>query len=861
MVANNPTTHEEKGKTPEKEGVNVRCTHCDLPVPKGLIDPDASLQFCCNGCKTVYEMIHACGLDPYYTLRERAGADPIRAATTDKKYTEYNNEKFADLYVQVIADNQHAVDLVLEGVHCAACVWLVEKIPQIQSGVIETRLNFSKSLVRVVFDPTHIKLSKIASLLDSLGYPPHPAQTSEMSLIKTREDRKFLIRIGVAGVCAGNNMLIAFALYAGMFSWMEGEYRTLFRYLSMLFGVVALLWPGRVFLRGAYAAIKMRTPHLDLPIALALVAGTVTGAYHTLIGQGEIYFDSLAILILLLLVGRWVQHRQQRRADDSVQLLFSLTPRTVRLLEDPEDERSTVAEVPIESVKQHDLIEVRANDTFPVDGIIACGESTVSQAILTGESRPIKVQQGDSVLAASHNLSATLLVRVQQTGKSTRIGKLMQFVEQYAQQKSPSIQLADKIAVYFVITVIVAAALTWAAWLFLDPGMATEHAIALLIVACPCALGLATPLTIAAGIGRAANHNILIKGGTALERLTPPRDAENPPHLFLDKTGTLTRGQTTLRQFHAAANLKPAVLLLEQSSSHHVARAFVDAFANDQVVAEAAEQLTIDKITQHADGGIQAEVDGKLVLIGSPSFFHARQIKIVAEHQTHIDAATADGLTPVVLAQSSNEQQPTQSNGVAIFGDALRDDARESIRMIKHLGYNLSILSGDDPAVVADVADKLRIPRDQAKGNLTAEDKLAIINDAKTKGETTLMIGDGINDAAALAAADVGIAVHGGAEASLSAADVYLAQPGLRGILATLILARRTRRIMKQNLLISLGYNVTGVVLAAVGVINPLVAAILMPISSFTVITLAVGGNYASLHQAIRRMEDDAKED
>ncbi|WP_432798589.1 heavy metal translocating P-type ATPase [Poriferisphaera sp. WC338] len=869
MEVNNPTTTESPSKTPEEQATPILCTHCELPVPKGLIELDAEHQFCCNGCKTVYEMIHACGLDPYYALRQRADAQPTQAKTTDKKYTEYDNEKFVDLYTHPLSDSRRAIDLVLEGVHCAACVWLVEKLPQILPGVLEARLNFSKALLRIVWEPGQVPLSKIARLLDSLGYPPHPAQSSDASLIQTRADRKFIIRIGAAAVCAGNNMLIAFALYAGMFSWMEDEYRTLFRFLSMFFGLIALAWPGQIFLRGAYAAIRTRTPHLDLPIAVALIAGTIAGIVHTLTGSGEIYFDSLAVLILLLLVGRWVQHRQQRRADDAVQLLFSLTPRTARLLDSShvqdlnsqeDDANRGGIEVPIESIKTDDLIEVRAGDTFPVDGIITYGSSAVSQAILTGESKPIPVQTNDKVLAASLNLSSTLHVRVKQTGSSTRIGKLMQFVEQYAQQKSPSIQLADQIAGIFVITVIVAASLTWLAWLYLNPATATEHAIALLIVACPCALGLATPLTIAAGIGRAANMNILIKGGAALENLSTTKNVENQcsskPTIFLDKTGTLTRGQTTLRHFHAPDSLKPAVFLTEQSSSHHIARALVDAFSVDTNIINAANDLIITDMAQHPDGGIEAIIDHQRLTIGSPSFFNAHNINITSEHQSIIDQSAADGLTPVVLAYSHDKNQSDESIGVCTFGDALRDDAISSIASIQRLGWNVVILSGDDPAVVNDIAAKLNIPHNQARGGLTPEDKLNIIKQHQSDTSApAIMIGDGINDAAALAAADVGIAVHGGAEASLSAADIYLAQPGLSSVLTTLALAKRTRRIIRQNLFISLSYNLIGVILAALGIINPLIAAVLMPISSFTVITLAVGGNYASLKKSIQQLD------
>ena len=416
--------------------------------------------------------------------------------------------------MQVAPDGTHATELYLEGVHCAACVWLVEKLPHVVPGVIEARLDLRRSLVRVRWDDDRVRLSRVARTLDSLGYPPHPAKDARARALRKQEDQRFLIRIGVAAACAGNVMTLAFALYGGMFTGIETQYSELFRWTSMLLGLVALAWPGNLFFRGAWAALRTRTAHLDLPIALGLAAGGVAGTVNAVLGRGEIYFDSLTMLVFLLLVGHWIQRRQQRWANDALELLFSLTPSGARRVEG-----DVVREVPLEALALGDLIEVRAGDLLPTDGTVVEGQSTVDQSLLTGESRPVGVAAEADVHAGTLNLGARLLVRVAAVGPTTRVGKLMQLVEECSRNRAPLVQFTDRVAGWFVIVVLLLATVTLGVWLWWDPAHAVDHAVAMLIVTCPCALGLATPLAVTVALGRAARRRILIKGGEVLERL------------------------------------------------------------------------------------------------------------------------------------------------------------------------------------------------------------------------------------------------------------------------------------------------------------------------------------------------------
>ena len=348
---------------------DVRCAHCDSAVPGGLVESGGDQQFCCAGCRAVFETLHACGLDSYYRLREAAEVAPRPAKLSESGFDSFDSPTFAELYVERRPDGSASAEFVLEGVSCAACVWLVERLPRVIDGVIEARLSLREATVRVTWDPQRLALSRIARTLDRLGYTPHPARGISGRELHQRETRRRLVHLGVAGAIMGNTMLLALALYAGDASGhMESQYRALFRWLSLGLGVVSLAWPGATFFRGAWGAIRARAINLDVPIVLALLAGGVAGVINVVAGRGEIYFDSLTVLVFLLLVGRFIQYRQQRRADDSVGLLFSLTPASCRAVRG-----DVVTEIPIEALAVDDIVEVRAGDLFPADGVIVAG--------------------------------------------------------------------------------------------------------------------------------------------------------------------------------------------------------------------------------------------------------------------------------------------------------------------------------------------------------------------------------------------------------------------------------------------------------------------------------------------------------
>jgi Cu2+-exporting ATPase len=797
------------------------CAHCGLDALDAAACADGPWRFCCHGCRGAWRLIHDAGLERYYSFVDRAPPRPS-AAGVPARYEEFDHPAFAALHTRPIEAGLREVELYLEGVHCASCVWLVERLPLLVPGAVRAELDVPRSRVRLAYDPAATALSAIAHGLATLGYRPHPYRAAGREALRRAEDRAMLGRIGVAGALAGNVMMVAVALYAGWFGRIEAEYETYFRWVSLLLTAPAILGPGRVFFTSARAALVARRLHMDVPIALALAAGFLRGAINTVRGSGPIYFDGVATLVFLLLVGRFLQQRAQRAATDSTELLASLSPRTARLLEDD----GAVREVPSEALLPGMIVEVRHGDAIPADGTIVDGTTTLDLSLLSGESLPVAAVPGDTAWAGTIVRGPRLTLRVERTGEETRVGRLALEVEAGAARRAPLVRAADRLAGRFVAVVLGLAAVTWITWSHLDPSVALDHAIAMLIVTCPCALALATPLAMTVAIGRAARAGILIRGGDALERLA------RPGRLVLDKTGTLTEGRLALASWSGDARLARAVVALERHARHPVAEAFVAALA---APSSAAAEPEVRDVSVTAGGGVEGRVDGRRLAVGAPAFVRARLASgASAATPPGADEAAAAGRTPVWV---SVDGRAVASAG---FADRVRPESAAILAALRARGFRPTILSGDAPAAVDAVGEELGFAAGERRAGATPEEKLEAIERLEHDGgERVVMVGDGVNDAAAMARASVGIGVRGGAEACLAAADVFLARPGLGGLVPLVDGSARTLRVIRRGIALSLAYNLVGAGLTLAGRIDPLVAAILMPLSSLSVVLLA----------------------
>jgi Cu2+-exporting ATPase len=786
----------------------VLCTHCGLDVPAALAEQKPA--FCCSGCRMAYTVLHDAGLERYYDMPERRG---LAVSASGRAFEEFDHEAFHQLWVRRREDGQLETELYLEGVHCASCVWLVERTPLAVPGVSAAELDLSRGIVRLTWSPESTTLSSAARFLDTLGYRPHPFRGQRADALRRKEDREALVMIGVAGAISMNVMLAAVAIYSG---WgpggMDAAYMRYFRWISMVLSVPTMIWPARPFYRGALSSWRARAFHMDVPIAIAITGAFVHGVVNTFRDAGPIYFDGVTTLVFLLLCGRFLQTRAQRAAVDSAELLHALSPSIARVIENGE-----VREVPSEALVPGMIIEVRHGDALAGDGVVVEGRSEIDKALLTGESVPQLVSPGDEVFAGTINRGPTLHVRIESAGETTRVGQILREVERSASRRAPVVRTADALAGRFVGVVLGLAALTLWRWWSVDPARAVDHTIALMIATCPCALALATPLAITVAIGRAARRGILVKGGDALEALA------KPGIMLLDKTGTLTEGRTSLAEWEGD-DVRAEVLALERHSSHPIAAGFVAAWPG-VTPAECAD------VRSTIGGGLEGRAAGRDVIVGAPAFVLAR----AADPRGLASRGSGGAHTPVLVAVDGAVVAR------AAFRDAVRADAPEALAALRSQGWTLQLLSGDDPAVVASVGEQLGFAPEDRRGGASPEDKLAAIESLSGRG-TVVMVGDGVNDAAAIARATVGVGVKGGAEACLAAADVFLSTPGLAPLVALTQGATRTLGIIRLGIMISILYNLLGVVLAFQGLINPLVAAVMMPTSSITVVWIAWRG-------------------
>ncbi|HEY3296384.1 MAG TPA: heavy metal translocating P-type ATPase [bacterium] len=798
--------------------VRVSCAHCGLPVPAARRSVSRDEQFCCTGCEAVWQILHECDLTEYYRLRDAYGEDSPRAAHISGKSFDYlDDPHFLARFASPRDKGGVRVEFYLEGVHCIACSWLVEKILLEREGARFARLDQGKATLEVIFDPLTVKLSRLATALDRIGYTPHAIAEDDLSSARKKETRRLLARMGIAGASAMNIMLLAISQYGGDYTGMDAGISALFRWVSFGLALPAVLYSAFPYYRGAWSGLRRRMLHMDLPISLGIVSAFLVSAVATFQNRGEVYYDSVCMLIFLLLAGRLLLQRAGRWASDAGERLLALTPRTVHVLTENGLQDTLLAEVgPGASLR------ILPGEIVPVDGTVQSASGWTRESHLTGEAAPVKHVQGELVYAGSVVEQSPLDICATAVGETTRLSRLAAMMQDAAQRRAPILSLMDRIAGYFVAGVLILAGLTALVWAFKDPSKILWNTAAMLVVACPCALGLATPVALAVAMGRAARRGIFIKGHDGVERLA------SVDHVILDKTGTLTEGRLSVVDARFAggsteAGILKAVAALEKLSGHAIATAFQEIETSDS---------RVEACHVHPGAGVEGDVDGVRYAVGSETFVRRHVPAIPAALSAFAAECAARALSVVWVARGS------EVVAVLGLGDRIHSDARAAVERARSLNLELEILSGDQPQSVAHVAAELHIS--QCAGHVSPEQKLEHVENLLRQGHRVAMVGDGVNDAAALSRATVGISAAGSAEVARDAADVFIsAHRGPAAIADALSLSRRAMSVIRLNLAIAVAYNLFGAALAITGHVGPLVAAILMPISSLTVLLIA----------------------
>jgi Cu2+-exporting ATPase len=806
------------------------CYHCGLPAEANISAEVAGARrpFCCEGCRAVCQAIHAAGLQGFYRRTpEGQPLGPPPAPPKDLKL--YDLEEIQQEVVTGAADARE-VNLLVEGIHCAACVWLIEQGLAGVDGVQEARVNLTGRRLRLKWDSGRVRLSALLKRLSDLGYAavPFDPQAAEGSI--QRENRRLLYRMAFAAFAAMNLMWISIALYAGAD---EGEFRTLFHWIGFLIATPTLAYSGWPFYAGAWRGLRQLRLGMDLPIAIGASITYLYSLYVTVTGSGHVYWDTVVNFLFVILVGRYLEAISKRQAVSATQRLLDLQPRVATLLNDGEE-----SIVPIRAVRPGAVMLVRPGETIPADGTVLRGRSRVDESMLTGESTPVARAAGDSVSAGTLNGTGSLQVRVCAVLRDSALGRIVELVESAQASKAPIQCTADRIVPWFVAVTLALAAATFGLWVRQDAETALMAATSVLIITCPCAFGLATPMAIAVASGTGARNGILVKNGAVFETLS------SIDHFVFDKTGTVTEGRPRVTAVQDVDGVWPLsdpsawsgrrrellahAAALERHSEHPVARAIVD-FAGAGGIAY--KGLAVEDFAAEPGFGVSGKVEGRGVVIGTADW--------LGRHGIDVAASTA----PRGPADADGEIHCAVDGTVALrlgLEDRPRADAADTIRALRADGIHVTLLTGDRRGVAERIAAE--VGADQVIAEVLPADKDAVIGDLRDAGQRVAMVGDGINDAPALVRADVGIAVGSGTDVSIASADIVLMSSELARVRDAGSLARRTLRVIRQNIGLSIAYNVVMVPLAMAALITPLVAAIAMPLSS-----LAVIGNSARI--------------
>lgn len=790
----------------------VPCYHCGLPVPLGthfhaqILGEEQSL--CCPGCQAVAETIVASGLESYYQFRTEPSANP--EALPRELQNELSIYDRQDVQAPFITHNDNLADicLMVEGVSCAACGWLIERHLKNLPAVVKTSFNLSNHRLQVTWDDRQLPLSELLFSLRHIGYAAHPYQPDQAQQQLARENRRSLRQIGVAGLLWIQVMMATMSTWPEFNLDLSAEMNTILRWVSFFMTTPIIFYCCIDFFRGALRDLRTRHLTMDVSVSLAILGAYLAGIWSTITGHGEIYFDAVGMFALFLLSGRYLERRARERTAATTAQLVNLLPASCLRL----DDKGKSQRILLTELQTGDRILVQPGSQVPADGLIMEGQSSLDESLLTGEYLPQLRQAGDKVTAGTLNVEGPLVVQVQALGTETQLSAIVRLLDRAQSEKPRLAELADRVAQYFLIIVLLFAFVVGIAWWIIDSSRAFWIVLALLVATCPCALSLATPTALTTATGTLHKLGLLITRGHVLSTLV------KIDTVIFDKTGTLTEGHLTLKDIQPLGRLDADTCLslaaaLENHSEHPIARAF----GHTSVYAT--------QVQTQPGKGLQGIIEGQTLRIGQPQFVAA------------LGKWTAPNI-PGNLGQwllLGNDHGPL---AWFVLGDRIRDDAPVLLDTCRANGWATYLLSGDSSPMTAVVAEQLGITH--ARGGLTPDDKLAVLRDLHAQERRVLMLGDGVNDVPVLAGADISVAMGSSTDLAKTSADAILLSNRMSTLIQAFTLARRTHRIIIENLGWACLYNGLILPFAAVGWVTPLWAALGMSFSSLLVVLNAL---------------------
>ncbi|GAC1316837.1 MAG: heavy metal translocating P-type ATPase [Collimonas sp.] len=787
-----------------------------------------SQAMCCPGCAAVAQTIVDSGYIDYYTSRtgfsNRIDGDGLMPPELQLYDDEASYLQFATMLENPAGQGSGLLEatLALEGIRCAACVWLIEQRLAQVPGLQLANLNVASERLHVRWDKTQCKPSDILQALHEIGYSAYPFDAIRQGEQLRKSGKRLFRQTFIAGLCMMQVMMYSAPAYFAAAGSIDHAQLQLMRWASLLLTLPVLCYSALPFLHGAWIGIKLRRLGMDLPVAIGMVAAFVGSAAATVRGVGEVYFDTVTMFVFLLLCSRYLELTARRKAASTLERLqHALPDSATRLLDYPHAMDSEI--VAAARLVKGDLILVKPGEVIAADGVLLSGGGSIDVSLLTGESKAVSCAADDALPGGAVNCGQAMVLRVSRVVHESTLSALLKLAEQASQNKPRMAQWADQVAGWFVAALLLCALLAFCAWQWLDPSRAWPIAIAVLVVSCPCALSLAMPSALAAATDRLVRNGVLIVQPHVLETL------HRATYIIFDKTGTLTTGRPVLQHVATYDNSSGEWYLqiaaaMEASSAHPLAKAIVDA-----AYGTPAQVLPLGVGTMHQvpGEGVQAVFDDVLYRLGSASFVAA-----LAGIPAPAAAPGNAAMTPVFLGK--------EGSWLARFdlADAVREDARQTIAYFQSRGKKVILLSGDDRHVAQQVARELHM--DGAYGEHLPAQKLAFVQALQRRGETVAMVGDGVNDAAVLGAADVSFAMGAGAALAQIHADTVLMSDRLSALADTARLGNKTMHVMRQNLAWASIYNLLAIPAAAVGLLNPWLSAVGMSFSSALVVINAL---------------------
>lgn len=779
--------------------MGVACTHCGLEFDESAMIKDEDRFFCCNGCKGVYHLLKDENLDSFY---DKKGDTKLHSVQNFEDSLErFDLEGFQNAFVTQ-KNGFKEVSLIIEGIHCVACIWLNEKILEQQSGIIEANINFTTHKAKIIWDDEQIKLSRIIELIRSIGYNAYAydPKKSEDKIYKQRRD--YFHKMIVSIFTGMNIMWLAIARYLGYFSGMDEDMKFNIYVAEFALASLTIFYSGQIFFKGAYYSLKNKIVNMDFLVITGAMITYLFSIWSGLFMRDEAYFDSSTMIITFVLVGKFLEVRSKKIGVDTLDTLMATIPTEAVVIKGKEK-----VVRPIDDVKKGDIIEIKPGEKVLFDATITSGETSMSSANITGESMPITCKEGDLILGGYENISSLIRASVTKPFKASTMYSIVSLLEE-SMNKKPQIEATtNNLSRWFSLIILSLAILTFAFW---EQSSGLHRAIivsvSVIVIACPCALALATPLASIVGISMSAKRGILFKQARHLETIAKAKI------LVVDKTGTITKGMPNVVRNNILKEFNKEVLVgMLSGSNHPVAKGLLGFFA---------QKSNLDlNITETPSQGLSCTYDGMQYYGGNEDFIRSK----VGTFDAQID----DEYSHFIFA---NEQEVL---AVFYLDDEIKEGAKEFVEKIHKMGIRLILATGDRQKNAEKIAHILGIK--EFRADLKPIDKVNLVKDLHSQG-TVISAGDGLNDAPMLGHSDIAIAMHTGADVSISVSDIVLLESSLKNLLDTFKISKRTYRLIKQNLFLSLIYNMLTIPIAMMGYVIPLVAALSMSLSSLIVV-------------------------